>query len=193
MALADPPPTAAWRHRDARDGFEVVFLFQARDGYQLDGWTSAVEEDRTWAVHYSIVVDPQWQTRSARVRGRSLDGTHELTLETNERGIWLVNGEAAPALDDCLDLDLEASALTNAFPVHRLGLEVGQEADAPAAYVRALDLSVERLEQHYVRLENDGDHERYYYASPAFKFEAELVYDKFGFVLDYPGIAIRVA
>jgi hypothetical protein len=92
----------------------------------------------------------------------------------------------------CLDVDLEGSAFTNAFPVHRLGLNVGEQADAPAAYVRANDLRVERLEQSYARLPDDGDRSRYDYASPAFDFRAELVYDRFGLVLDYPGIAVRV-
>jgi hypothetical protein len=58
-------------------------------------------------------------------------------------------------------VDFESSALTNAFPVHRLELQVGEEADAPAAYVRALDLSVERLDQRYVRLDDDGSRQRY--------------------------------
>ena len=193
MTFADPPLAAAWRHRDARDGFEVAFLRQTQGGHHLDGCTSAVEEGQAWAVQYSIVVDAKWQTQNARITGRSVAGPRELTIETNGPGIWLVNGEAAPALDGCLDVDLEASALTNALPVRRLALRVGQEADAPAAYIRALDLSVERLEQRYVRLENDGQHERYHYASPAFELEAELVYDEFSLVLDYPGIASRVA
>jgi hypothetical protein len=105
----------------------------------------------------------------------------------------LVNGEAAPALDGCLDVDLEASALTNALPVRRLALRVGQEADAPAAYIRALDLSVERLEQRYVRLPDDAARQRFQYTSPAFDFQAVLVYDESGLVLDYPGIAVRAA
>jgi uncharacterized protein len=58
--------------------------------------------------------------------------------------------------------------------------------------VRALDLSVERLEQTYARLEDDAGRRRYDYASPAFGYRAELVYDQFGLVLDYPGIAARV-
>ena len=102
-------------------------------------------------------------------------------------GHWLVDGQAAPRLDGCLDVDLESSAMTNAFPVHRLGLPVGGQAAAPAAYVRALDLAVERLEQTYVRTADDS----YDYASPAFDFECRLVYDDSGLVLDYPGIAVR--
>ncbi len=56
-----------------------------------------------------------------------------------------------------------------------------------------IDLAVERLEQRYVRLDNDGAFERYHYAASGFDFECELSYDQFGLVLDYPGIATRAA
>lgn len=199
--FSDHPRTAAWQHRDARNGFEVVFLQRDDQGYRIDGHTAAVEDDQAWAVEYVIMLDRDWLTRSALVRGRSATGRRELMLEADAAGGWTVNGAPAPELDGCLDVDLEASAFTNAFPVHRLALEVGQEAEAPAAYVRALDLSVERLEQRYARGANDGDRQRYYYTSPAFEglgprvsgelFETELVYDQAGLVIDYPGIAVR--
>jgi uncharacterized protein len=191
MAFAAPPEFAAWRHRDARDGFEVVFLRAGDGGYRLEGHTAAVEEGQAWAVRYRITLDPAWRTRGAQVSGRSASGRHELALDADGRGGWRVNGALAPRLDGCLDVDLESSACTNAFPVHRLGLEVGREADAPAAYVRALDLGVQRLEQRYVRMEDDGARQRYDYTSPAFDFQALLIYDESGLLLDYPGIAVR--
>ena len=85
----------------------------------------------------------------------------------------------------------EASALTNALPVRRMGLPVGGGAAAPAAYVRAVGLAVERLEQTYVRITDEAACQRYDYAAPAFDFAARLVYDESGLVLDYPGIAVR--
>jgi hypothetical protein len=97
----------------------------------------------------------------------------------------------APHLDGCLDIDLESSVLTNAFPVRRLRLACGQGADAPGAYVRAEDLRVERLEQRYVRLENQDTGRRFAYAAPAFDFTCVLAYDDAGLLLDYPGIAVR--
>jgi hypothetical protein len=193
MPFAAPPAFAAWRHRDARDGFEVVFLRAAGGGYQLDGHTAAVEDGEAWAVGYRIMLDGAWRTRSARVSGRSASGASALAVEADGSGGWRVNGEEAPALDGCLDVDLESSACTNAFPVHRLGLQVGQDADAPAAYIRALDLGVERLEQRYLRMEDHASGQRYDYTSPAFDFRALLVYDQSGLVLDYPGIAVRAA
>ena len=114
------------------------------------------------------------------------------TLHPSRYG-WLIDGVRAPQLDGCLDVDLESSSLTNAFPVHRLGLEVGQAAQAPAAYVRALDLEVQRLEQRYVRLPDGATGQRYHYSSPQFNFECELAYDRSGLVIDYPGIAVRAA
>jgi uncharacterized protein len=190
--FAELPASAAWRHRDARVGFEVLFASRDTDGVRLDGHSTAVEDGVAWGVRYTLLLDTDWRTRSAHVGVRSSHGSREILLE-GDSGEWLVDGEHAPALSGCLDVDLEASAATNALPVRRLGLRVGERAEAPAAYVRAVDLGVERLEQSYARLPDDGDHTRYDYASPAFGFRATLVYDEFGLVVDYPGIAVRVA
>jgi len=76
---------------------------------------------------------------------------------------------------------------------HRLALPTDARAAAPAAYVRAADPSVERLEQEYLRTTDQGAHQRYDYAAPAFEFACRLVYDESGLVLSYPGIAVRAA
>jgi hypothetical protein len=66
-------------------------------------------------------------------------------LRSTGDGRWTVDGRRAPHLDR-LDVDLEASACTNALPIHRLALPPGEVVEAPAAYVRASDLSVIRLD-----------------------------------------------
>ena len=186
------PPAAAWRHREARDGFEVVFLETGEAGHRLRGCTSAVEDGEPWVVRYEIALDGAWRTTAAHLGGRSPSGEHEVWLEVDGAGHWRVDGVAAPHLDGCLDVDLESSSCTNTLPIHRLRLAVGQGADAPAAYVRALDLDVERLEQRYARVEDDGARQRFDYAAPVFAYEGRLVYDADGLVVDYPGIAVRV-
>jgi len=193
MSFAPLPATAAWLHRGARSGFEVVYFRPGGDGSQIEGWTAAVEDGTTWVVEYAIEVDAAGATRSARIRGRSADGFRSARLEADGAGHWLVNGDPAPALDGCLDVDLEASAMTNALPVRRIGLPVAARATAPAAYVRAVGLAVERLEQTYERAADEASWQRYDYAAPAFDFSARLVYDHAGLVLDYPGIAVRAA
>jgi uncharacterized protein len=170
-----------------------VFFRDTDGGCLIQGCTTAVEDGTPWAVEYAIQVDGAGATRSARISGRSAAGSSSTVLEADGAGHWLVDGANAPRLDGCLDVDLESSALTNAFPVHRLPLAVGQEAEAPAAYVRAVELSVERLEQRYLRLPDSSGRRRYRYRAPRFDFECELVYDESGLLIDYPGIATRAA
>jgi uncharacterized protein len=164
------PPTAAWRHVDARDGFEVVFLQTGDGGYRFDGCTTAVEDGQAWVVRYEIVVDGAWRTRAAYVRGRLATGEREVRLEADGPGHWGVGDVAAHQPDGCLDVDLESSSCTNTLPVHRLGLALGEGADAPAAYVRALGLDVERLEQRYERIADDGTRQRFDDTAPAFDY-----------------------
>jgi hypothetical protein len=180
--------SAAWRHHGAAEGFETLVIRPDGDGCRLEGFSAGVEEGVAWGIAYELAVDQRWVTRSARVTS---SGGRAVLLEADGAGGWLVDGDPAPQLDGCLDADLEASACTNALPIRRLALEVGQRAEAPAAYVRS-DLRVERLEQSYARLEDEDGRQRYDYASPAFGFRAVLVYDEHGLILDYPGIAARV-
>lgn len=191
MGFAPLPATAAWQHRNGRTGFEVVYFQALGGGCHIGGWTTAIEDGNTWAVEYVIDLDGAGATRGARIRGRSAAGFCLTLLEADGAGRWLVNGVPAPRLDGCLDVDLEASAMTNALPVRRMGLPPAAHAAAPAAYVRAIGLAVERLEQTYARTRGEATRQCYDYTAPAFDFACRLVYDESGLVLDYPGIAVR--
>jgi len=192
VTFTNLPPSAAWAHRDARRGFETVFFATDGSTHHIGGHTAAVEEGSAWAVRYAIVADELWHTREARIWGRSAHAEREVLLTSDGSGHWQVDGAAVTALDGCLDVDLESSACTNTLVVRRLRLALDAAAEAPAAYVRALDLTVERLEQHYVRVADESNHQRYDYRAPAFDFACRLVYDASGLVLEYPGIATRI-
>jgi uncharacterized protein len=191
VSFASLPGQAAWRHQGARSGFEVVFFAARGSGWFIQGCTTAVEDGTPWAVQYAIELDRSGATRSAQINGRSAAGARSTVLEADGAGHWLVNGEHAPQLDGCLDVDLESSALTNALPVRRLGLAVTARAHAPAAYVRAVGLAAGRLDQTYRRTPDQAAGQSYDYRAPAFDFECRLIYDQYGLVLDYPGIATR--
>lgn len=192
MTFVPLPRTAAWHHHESRTGFEVVVFTAGPSRLDLRGSTAAVEDGEAWAVHYDIALDRAWRTTGATVGGLSADGPREVTLEVDASGHWRVDGSARPDLDGCLDVDLEASACTNTIPVHRMNLGVGDGADAPAAYVRAADLAVERLEQRYLRIDDTGGpHRRYEYSAPAFGVTTPITCDDAGLVLTYPGIARR--
>ena len=183
--FADLPAFAAWRFVDAVDGFEVVY---ARPG-RLRGHTSAVEDGQAYAVRYEVALDDRWRTREARVASDTVTGPRETVLISDGEGHWTVDGEPAPQLDGLIDVDLEASACTNTLPIHRLALPDGEAVPASAVYVRALDLSVTRLEQTYRRTGN----RTFDYSADGGAFRAVLEYDDAGLIVDYPGIAVRFA
>lgn len=191
MSFTALPVTAAWQHHGARLGFEVAYFRAAGRDVHITGCTTAVEDGQSWVVDYAIRLDQSWTTRSARITGRSASGIRQVQLEADGLGLWQVDGKVAAHLDGCLDVDLESSAMTNTLPVHRMDLGVGARASAPAAYVRALDLRVERLGQDYTRTADEDRCQRYDYAAPVFDFAGRLTYDESALVLDYPGIAVR--
>ena len=128
---------------------------------------------------------------NARTHGAwadTLDRTGEIVLTSDGDGRWTLDGAPAPHLDGLIDVDLEASACTNTLPIHRMTFPVGEVVPAPAVYVRALDLSVTRLEQTYRRI----DARRFAYTSEP-DFRAVLEYDTDGLIVDYPGVARRFA
>jgi uncharacterized protein len=182
------PRQAAWRFVGAVDGFEVVHFGREPGGGRWRGQTTALEDGRTYAVRWELELDERWHTRSVRVTNDTVDGSRAVVLTSDGAGEWTVDGRPAPHLAGLVDVDLEASACTNALPVRRLSLPVGVLVEAPAVYVHALDLAVTRLDQTYRR----SDEESFDYISRHGTFRAVLRYDSDGLVHDYPGIARRV-
>ncbi|MET0933179.1 MAG: putative glycolipid-binding domain-containing protein [Mycetocola sp.] len=178
---------------NARTGFEVTFFTEMTAGYRLAGHTTAHESAALWSVGCDITVDRSWRTVAVHASTLSAAGERELTLTRDPSGNWTVNGELRPDLDGCVDVDFESSAMTNTLPVHRLDFAEGVAVDVPAAFVRADDLSVERLDQRFTLIEAGPEQILSHYESSTFDVECELRYDSSGLVVDYPGIAIREA
>ena len=84
-------------------------------------------------MNCSVQPGAAWATLTAPITARTAQGRARPLLESDDATRWLVDGDPAAHLDGCLEADLELSALTNAVPVHRLGLPVGSRAAMPAA------------------------------------------------------------
>lgn len=109
-----------------------------------------------------------------------LNGAHA-TLDLRVRGgRWFVGGKERRELRGCIDVDLEASPVTNTLPLRRTKIRTGSRVDLTVAWVRFPSLRILPLRQSYERL-GPG---RYRYRS-ATGFEAELDLDDFGLVKRY--------
>ena len=93
------PLSAAWRHVDAHEGFEVLFPGAEGAGVRLEGQIAVIEEGEPCGARYSLYLDGDWTTRSARAVARSSWGEHERLIERAEDGSLAVDGEPAPQLE----------------------------------------------------------------------------------------------
>jgi hypothetical protein len=182
---------AAWQHVEGRRGFEVARL-QALPGggHRIDGHSTGEDEGLAWGLHYALVVDDAWATRSLELAGFSEDGPWTLSLRCDGAGTWTRDGATAPDLHGCVDVDLVATVLTNTLPVRRLALDVGHSGSLDAVWIGTpAGREVERMTQRYARVGIRG----YRFEVVGGEFAADLEIDEFGLVVRYPGLAVRVA
>jgi hypothetical protein len=150
-------------------------------GLRLAGTVLAVAHGDPLEVRYLVATDEKGLTR--RVELDLDNGSIRRVLLADGAGRWNWNG--APELADvagCLDVDLTVTPATNTLPIRRLGLEVGQAADLRMAWVQFPGLEVIPSEQRYERLAAD----RWKFSTR--DFQAELLVDRDGLVLDYGGL-----
>ncbi len=191
MTMLDALPSFAFfTHSDVRDGFESVCFRPDDQPFRLEGGTAAVEDGVPWSVQYRVAVDDGWRTTYVEAAGISPSGHHATVAEVRD-GRWWVDGALRPDLDGCVDIDFESSLVTNTLAVHRTDIPAGTSVEVPAAFVRADDLRVQRVEQTYSCLENDPTGAVFDYSSTTFDFACRLVFDASGLVVDYPGIGRR--
>ena len=178
-----------WRFLEPQAGVEMTRFEKRPDGAQLSGTSVGMEAGKVWSLRYVIQLDNLWRTRSATIEN---DLGQRLKIRADGAGRWLVNGRRNPEVAGCLDLDLEASLVTNMAPVRSLALRVGESAEAPAVYVRHQHLKVERLQQSYRRVADRGGFLLFEYDSPRFGYHARLKFARDGLVVDYPQIGARL-
>ncbi|HKE55254.1 MAG TPA: putative glycolipid-binding domain-containing protein [Pyrinomonadaceae bacterium] len=163
-------------------GHDACRLYRLNSERRLEGTSLFLHEGRNCQLSYLIVCDEIWQTKKAVVWGWVGDQDVNLELYVDAHRRWQVNGVTKPAVERCMDLDLNFSPSTNLLPIRRLRLEVGQRAEVEAAWLRFPSLELEPLSQVYERL---GQF-KYLYSSHGGNFVAELTVNQAGFVTFYP-------
>jgi hypothetical protein len=158
----------------------------ADGGLRMSGVVIAQEDGARFGLSYRLKLDALWRTREALLRTTS---GHVLHLESDGHGHWRENGKDQTALQGCLDIDIQATPLTNTLPVRRLDLETGESMEIRLCYISMPDLIVSATSQRYTALDAGS---LYRFESLEDGFTADLPVDQDGFVLDYPGLFRRL-
>ncbi len=155
------------------------------DGLRLSGTVLTAEFGTPLDVRYLVEAGRDGHTRRVELE---LDGGAEavrrvLVADGAGRWWWEGGGSDLAGVAGALDVDLTVTPATNTLPIRRLaGLSVGEAADLRMAWVQFPELSVIPSAQRYERLAAD----RWHFSTG--EFEAELLVDGDGLVLDYGGL-----
>jgi hypothetical protein len=175
---------SAWDGCEA--GLEHVDVRPSDGGLAISGLVIGQEDGAKFGLHYRLKVDSSWRTRAVHLQttsGRTLD------LESNGQGSWVENGRPQPELQGCIDVDIQATPMTNTLPIRRLEWEAGQTAEIRLCYITVPDLTASPRDQRYTALTPGA---LYRFESLESGFTADLPVDEDGFVRDYPSLFRRL-
>ncbi|WP_338747855.1 putative glycolipid-binding domain-containing protein [Janibacter alittae] len=183
--------TYAWERDDEGRGHSFARVEEHPAGWTVHG-TEVLVGEETLACTFRVRLDPDWHTREVEVAAVDASGERRLVLGASD-GRWEVDGVYDPGLDGCVDVDVAATPLTNAFPIRRLAsLPPGESRTSPVAWVEVPSLRVRRVDQTYQRLSpaaNGGA--QWEYGDPDHG-TFRLTVDEGGVVIDYEGFARRI-
>ncbi|MDX1552327.1 MAG: putative glycolipid-binding domain-containing protein [Marinobacter sp.] len=178
--------TALWRRLDV-PGHDACQFVPSKDGWTLRGSAVFLEGGQVCQLRYEVAADRSFQTREAAVAGWLGETELDLRVCAIGNGAWTVDGVDQPQLAGCVDLDLGFTPATNFLPVRRLALRVGEEAQAPAAYLAFPQLKFEVLPQCYKRVSDTA----YEYQAPSAGYSGILEFSAQGIIVSYPGLFIK--
>lgn len=186
------PVSVAWRRVDLDHGLGAVRVSAIPEGFAAEGCEVSIEGERLWWVTWGVDVDEAWRTRSFAAAVGGASDERDLTLVADRSGSWTLEGEPAPELDGCTDVDIVSTPFTNTLPIRRLGLAVGESADIRAAWVDVPSLELSVSNQRYTRLEPADGVDRYEFKELDSGDAYLLTVDEDGLVVDYERFAQRV-
>jgi len=175
---------SAWHGCDA--GLEHVDVRPSDGGLTISGVVIGQDEGTKFGLHYRLKVDSSWHTRAVHLQTTS---GHVLDLESNGHGSWTGNGKPRPDLQGCIDVDIQATPLTNTLPIRRLQWTAGQAVEVRLCYIALPDLTVSPKDQRYTALTPGS---LFRFESLESGFTADLPVDEDGFVRDYPSLFRRL-
>lgn len=139
----------------------------------------------TFGLSYAMELDADWTFRTLSLE--RLDGAF-VQLISDGKGTWMDgSGMTLGQLQDCIDIDISGTPLTNTLPIRRNRLQPNVPRSLYVAYVPLDTLLPRREAQTYTRL--DAAHVRY--RSGDGSFEQVIEVDEEGFVVDYPTLFSR--
>jgi hypothetical protein len=151
---------------------------------------AATPSHPAFSASYDLVTDEGGGTKRLSLTVTLAERERQLSIARDEENMWMVqdhqNQTKREAYEGALDVDVVFSPFFNALPIRRTGIyRTAESISLPVVYVRLPDLSVELETITY----SNGP-AGFTLNSPV--ADTPITVDDEGFILDYPGLAVRI-
>ena len=157
------------------------------DGTEIRSAIIGLYQDKLYRVEYTVQTNLNWETTFVEINSQHNNRRQTIKLNGDGQGNWLVDGKRDGRFDGCIDIDIQLTPFTNSLPIKRLKMFPGQEHKIKVLYIDLLEQQVKPVEQKYARLSD----RTYHYENIPNDFEADIIVDESGFVVDYPLLFVR--
>jgi uncharacterized protein len=176
-----------WRRIDV-EGLERLELVIEPDEISAVSTVICLEEggfrlDHRWRL------DRDWRAQSVVVERWNRHGHGAVRVERAGSG-WRVDGKPRPDLEGAEEPDLSVTPFCNTFPIRRTPERSGESLTLDTAFIDGPALTVARSSQRYDR--RGPGQLRYVDLGLSSGFEADLVVDDAGLVLQYQHLFERI-
>jgi len=158
-------------------------------GHEVTSTIIGYYQGRIFKVDYLIKTNQRWETLIFEISGSYNDRSIVISFKGDGLGNWYRDGHEETQFKGCIDIDLPLTPFTNTLPVKRLQLKDGEQAEIRVIYIDLLADEIRPVKQKYVRRSATV----YHYENVPNDFEADIVVDEFGLVVDYPTLFVRSA
>lgn len=163
----------------ARPGLEHCHVSETADGIVVRSSLIGERDGFSFGAFYEIQLEANWTFRALTLRRH--DG-RVLRLLSNGVGDWKLDGQRAPALEGCVDIDISGTPFTNSLPIRRVRFLDHEPRRFDMVRIPLDTLEPFRDAQVYTRL--DESHFRHAAADRSVTEVLEV--DENGMVVDYP-------
>nr|WP_234812287.1 putative glycolipid-binding domain-containing protein [Mycolicibacter longobardus] len=154
----------------------------------------ATAEHPAFGVYYDLHTDESGATKRLGLTVTLAERERQLVIARDEENMWLVTdarGQSRAGYDGALDIDMLFSPFFNTLPIRRARLhERAAAITLPTLYLNLPDMSVVAATASYSSVGAGGPIKA---VTPGTDPQGvNVTVDADGFVIDYPGLAVRI-
>lgn len=160
---------------------ENCTLTETDNGISVTSVITGQVNNQAIKILYKILTDTLWATYFVEIN--VILGGYKKTILLEKKGaFWLVNNTIDHRFDDCVDIDISLTPLTNTLPIRRLVFNGQLSNRIEVIYIDIIADMIMPVRQYYTKISDSV----YLYENEKSTFKAELKTDSYGLVIEYP-------